>query len=209
MACADCNNGWMSRLELAMAEHIAPWLHETCPLTPEAALVLASWALKTHLVLSCIEGNVRRFGDDAEEYVVPDATRARQLFEADESWLTTTTVGAARSFGTNRFGYVFGNPVVLPVGQRYANRRSASASIVTVGGLQLWLVAPILGGSVRLPRGIRLVRDGLLAAALPYRPLVGDLDDIVVDNGEHNIKDVMDYSLAEAQRLEAEKANGS
>jgi hypothetical protein len=60
-----------------------------------------------------------------------------------------------------------------------------------MGNLQVWVASPILGGDVYMPRDVRPIVRDLRFSQLAYRPLMRDLGVIVVDNGEHDIEQVM------------------
>ncbi len=52
--CAQCNHGWMSRLETWTAPHLTPLiLGEASTITPEGARLMAMWTLKT--AITCQE----------------------------------------------------------------------------------------------------------------------------------------------------------
>src|SRR5215211_5988786 len=132
LVCERCNNGWMNTIEHRMAS-VAEWCGpRPLPLSRAHLDSLCAWALKTYFVLSAIEGGIRNFGHDGSDFdVLPDFTRARQLHKADAQAFEGVAVGLARCSEEGRFGYVFGNPTVVPEGPRYANRRSAGSAIIT------------------------------------------------------------------------------
>jgi hypothetical protein len=203
--CERCNNGWMSQLEDRMAL-VAEWSHSR-----SLALCLAdfdslrAWALKTYFVLTAVEGGIRSFRNSGSDFgVIPDVTRARQLYEANSEAFEGVTFGLARVAEAGRFAYNFGNPTVIPQGPRYASCRSAGSAIITVGYLQLWIVVPFFPtAQVRLPRRVRLATVGLRTGGLRSMPLVPRLDDIVVDNGEHDIVNILDHLNAWAKAQSA------
>jgi hypothetical protein len=203
LVCDRCNNGWMNTIEHRMAS-VAEWCgSRSLRLSPAHLDSLCVWALKTYFVLSAIEGGIRKFGDDGSDFgVIPDVTRARQLYEANAQAFEGVTVALAQFSEEGRFGYIFGNPTVVPQGPSYANRRSAGSAVVTVGRLQIWIVVPLSifrTAQVKLPRRVRRVTVGLQFGALRTMPLVPRLDDIVVDNGEHDIVDIIDRLQAWAE----------
>jgi hypothetical protein len=186
VVCEPCNNGWMNRLEDAMA-NLAPWLANGDEALGEVrTLGVRSWALKTHLILCYLAGNARNVGENEQEYaVLPNFTLARQLYESDVEAISGLAVGLARVRGNGSFGYAFGNPTVVPVGPNYTARTAAVASIITVGGLQVWIATSLRPADVRAPAVA--VSPELLARDLPTRVVLGDLDAIVVDHGDHDL----------------------
>lgn len=161
--CTSCNNGWMNRLEGNMAE-IAAWV--TGPgdqeLGTERAVVLRKWALKTHMLLCFIDGNAGRFGDESfeGEAVVPPVTPAKALYRGDAQILKHT-VGVSRSAAPTAFAWSFGSPASTAPGGIKGHPRFAPVSIVTVGGLQLWNVTPLLPARVTVPIGVQECRPEL------------------------------------------------
>jgi hypothetical protein len=203
LVCDQCNNGWMNTIEHRMAS-VAEWCgSRSLPLSPTHLDSLGMWALKTYFVLSAIEGGIRSFGGDQSDLgVIPDVTRARQLYQADAQAFEGVTVALARFSEEGRFGYIFGNPTVVPQGPRYANRRSAGSAVITLGRLQIWIVVPLSLFStarVTLPGRVRRARVGLRFGALRTMPLIPSLDDIVVDNGEHDIVNIFERLQAWAE----------
>jgi hypothetical protein len=129
--CARCNNGWMNALEHRMAG-LAVWATRTSsPLTVEHYESLRAWLLKTYLILTFIEGEVRGASRGADLTFIPNFTRARQLYEGDERAFVGLTLGLAAGPGDDRFAYVFGNPTVRPVGQHQGLNRVARGSVRT------------------------------------------------------------------------------
>ncbi|MGH2577713.1 MAG: formate/nitrite transporter family protein [Actinomycetota bacterium] len=102
--------------------------------------------------------------------------------------------GVARPHEPSRFAYAFGNPTVVPQGPRYASRKSAGLAIVTLGGLQAWVVDPTIFHAARIsfPKRVVILEPGLKCSALRGMPLVPRLEDVVVNNGEHDIVDLFD-----------------
>ena len=172
------------------------------PLTSNQAQTLRSWALKTYLVLSEMVGGARRFANNPEAPgVLPNPTRARQLYARDSEAFEGMAFGLARPKHTDRFAYAFGNPLVIPQGPRYASRKSAGLAIVTVGPLQLWTVDPTIFHNARIafPKGVTRLNATLTYSELDVMPIVPDLDTVVVDNGEHDIVEIMDRVTAWAK----------
>src|SRR6266536_2607727 len=168
LACDRCNNGWMNEVEHRMAS-VADWSgSRVLPLSPADFDGIRAWALKTYFVLSAIEGSIRSFGKGTSEFgVIPDFTRARQLYKANAEAFDGIAFGLARVAEEGRFAYNFGNPTVIPQGPRYASCRSAGTAVIAVGHLQLWIVVPFFPtAQVRLPRRVRLATVGLRAGML-------------------------------------------
>lgn len=162
--CTTCNNGWMNRLESRMAD-TANWLSGSSgePLGVARALDLRMWALKTHMLLCFIEGNAGHFGDDnfKEECVVPPVTPVKALYQGDLSAIGRCTVGVSRSASQTNFAWSFGYPKVTAPGGVKGHPRFAPLSVLTVGGLQLWTVVPLLPAQVTTPAGVQECRAGI------------------------------------------------
>ena len=203
LVCNECNNGWTNTVENRMAS-VAEWCsYHSSSLSAPQLDSLRRWALKTYFVLTAIEGGIRNFADGGSDFgVVPDFTRARQLYQGDVQAFEGVAIGLARCPEEARFGYSFGNPTVVPEGPRYANRRSAGSAVITVGHLQIWVAVPLsmfCTARVQLPRRVRPVRVGLRFGALRAMPLVPQLDGVIVNNGEHDIVEIMDRLQAWAK----------
>ena len=193
--CERCNNTWMNSLEHELASLSAWTASPTQPLAPAQVEVLRSWSLKTYLILCAMVGVTRRFTDEPQAPgVIPNFTRARQLYERDPRTFEGMAFGLARPHQTGRFAYAFGNPTVVPEGPRYAGRKSAGLAIVTLGILQVWVVDPTIfhAAQVNFPKRVTIIRSGLKYSSLRRMPLVPRLEDVVVDNGEHDIVELMD-----------------
>lgn len=188
--CECCNNTWMNSLEHEFAA-LAPWVDSSeSPLSLSQLQTLQAWSLKTYLLLSVMVGNARQFvSDPTGPGVIPSFTRARQLYEDDSAAFEGMAFGLARPYRSDGFWYAFGNPRVVPQGPRYANRKSAGAAIVTIGRIQLWIVDPTIfhTAETRFPRRVAHARAGLQSDQLRGMPLLPSLDEIVVNNGEHDI----------------------
>jgi hypothetical protein len=204
--CERCNNTWMNDLEHDFA-NLASWVGSSdVPLSSSQLQALQAWSLKTYLVLSVMVGNARQFVEDpAGPGVIPSFTRARQLYEKNSAAFGGMAFGLARPHRSVGFSYAFGNPRVVPEGPRYANRKSAGIAIVTIGAIQLWTVDPTIfhSAAVRFPNRVTNTRSGLRYNALRGMPPVPSLDDVVVDNGEHDI-----VSLREGLEAWAERHSG-
>lgn len=199
LPCETCNSGWMNDLELEMKSMVAPWTRGHGPqLGGAAEKVLIRWSLKTHIVLAAIDGGTRAFGDRSTELkpsVVPEATRARKLYDGANDAADGTTVGVAQVAASN-YLWGFGNPRVTPIGPTFANHRSASVSCLNLGQLQLWVVAPVFpAASVRLPPKVRRVTRRLEFGRLTFASCgEPDLRAAVVDNGHHDLDEVFAHA---------------
>jgi hypothetical protein len=200
--CEGCNNTWMNGLEQRMAA-LASWVDsQDQTLTPEQIESLKAWSLKTYLVLSVMVGGIRQFMDRPEAPgVIPSLTRARQLYERDIHAFDGMAFGLARPHHGGRFAYAFGNPRVIPQGPGYANQKSAGLAIITLGMLQVWVVDPTIfhAAQIRFPRRVFNVEPGMKYSTLRSMPVVPRLEDVTVDNGEHNIHDLTARLLAWAR----------
>jgi hypothetical protein len=86
----------------------------------------------------------------------------------------------------------------LPQGPRYASRKSAGLAIIGLGSLQVWVVDPTIfrAAKITFPGPVFVAEPGLTYRALRLMPLVSSLDDVVVDNGEHDIAEVIERLTA-------------
>lgn len=193
--CERCNNTWMNDLEHDFA-NVASWVRSSdVPMSSSQLQALQAWSLKTYLVLSVMVGNARQFVEDpAGPGVIPSFTRARQLYEKDSAAFEGMAFGLARPDRSFGFSYAFGNPRVVPEGPRYANRKSAGTAIVTIGAIQLWIVDPTIfhSAAVRFPDRVINARTDIKYGALRGMPMLPSLDDVVVDNGDHDIVELID-----------------
>jgi hypothetical protein len=85
------------------------------------------------------------------------------------------------------------------VGPRYASRKSAGLSIVTLGSLQVWTVDPTIfhNATIIFPRrNVTDLKQGLMYTDPQEMPVVPDLDSVVVNNGEHDVVEIMDRVTA-------------
>ncbi len=66
---------------------LSGWMtaNPSVPLTVEHYQSLRAWALKTYLILTFIEGEVRNASKGADLTFIPNFTRARQLYEGDDA----------------------------------------------------------------------------------------------------------------------------
>jgi hypothetical protein len=193
--CERCNSTWMNTLEHEVAG-LATWVASPDQsLTPVQMDSLRRWALKTYLVLSVMIGETRRFSRNPQAPgVIPNFTRARQMYEKDARAFDGMAFGLARPFQTDRFAYAFGNPTVVPQGPRYASRKSAGVAIVTLGPLQVWVVDPTFfhEAEISFPMRVAVVEPGLKYSELRGMPVVPRIEDVTVDNGEHDIIELID-----------------
>ena len=195
LPCQRCNSGWMNELEDGMESLVAPWTRgHGGHLGGTAENVLMRWSLKTHIVLAALEGGTRAFASRSAESkpsVLPEATRARNLYAGENDATAGIVVGVARVASSN-YLWGFGNPRVLPIGPKFANARSASVTCLNLGEVQLWIVVPAIpSATVRLPPKVRRVTRHLDFGRLTYAPSSEpDLGAAVVDNGHHDIDDV-------------------
>ncbi len=69
--CAECNNGWMSRIESKTKPVLAPLLDDRLSAIDSSnQSMLASWAVKTSMVLECLNPNRSRFYTDDERQMM-------------------------------------------------------------------------------------------------------------------------------------------
>lgn len=192
MVCKRCNNTWMNDLEHDFAA-LASWCHaRDRGLASNEVDCVRAWCLKTYLVLSVMVGGTRRFAETPEAPgVIPDFPRARQLYAKARNVFDGMAFGLSRPYERGQFAYAFGNPTVVPQGPRYASRKSAGLAIVSLGLLQVWVVDPILPGArTTFPKQVVSPSPDLTYGGLRGTPLLPELDDVVVDNGEHDIVEV-------------------
>jgi hypothetical protein len=200
--CEQCNNEWMNVLEHDLAS-LASWTGSLDQsLSPAQVEILRAWSLKTYLILSAMVGGTRRFVDEPEaKGVIPNFTRARQLYENDPRAFDGMAFGMARPYEAGRFAYAFGNPTVTPQGPRYASCKSAGLAIVSLGTLQVWVVDPTIftAAQISFPKRVTALASGLKYNSLRGMPIVPRLEDVVVDNGEHDIGELVDSLIAWAR----------
>lgn len=194
LPCAACNSGWMNHLETGMAA-VARWMRaRENGITRESLHNLRRWLLKSYIVMTAMDGGIRRFGTADNFSMVPEATRASRLCAGSAEAFQGVAVAYARRRRPfpNNFGYAIGNPTVLPRGPQYANCRSAGAAVFVLGLLEAWIVVPVLTPTVALPSGLRQLRPGDRFRSLPSRGGLPDIADIVVNNGEHDWPAIVD-----------------
>lgn len=69
--CAKCNNGWMSRLESKTEPILLSILNDKlCAINSSSQLMLACWAVKTTMVLECLNPNRPWFYTDDERQLM-------------------------------------------------------------------------------------------------------------------------------------------
>lgn len=213
LVCRSCNQGWMNQLEHEMAS-VIDWVRAGSRALGQSQLsALRRWALKTHIVAAAIEGATRRFGrDDSPAQVLPEATRARQLYEGDDSVHETVGYAAARAADSSGFAYAFGNPNVEPLGPRYAGRATASATFIRLGPLLLWVVTPFipLAKAIVAPQELRMpTADLTYGELISPDPGADPLGCITVQNEEHDIDEfleLMQLAVTESQRNSRDSA---
>jgi len=196
LVCERCNNTWMNALEHRMAE-VAAWTSRPNRGLPVPGFeTMRAWALKTYLVLSVMVGEARRFSDRPESPgVIPNFTRARQLYEDDPAAFDGMAFGLARlDTEAGRFAYAFGNPTVEPNGTRYAGQKSAGLSIVTLGSLQIWAVDPLFfhEAEIQFPKAVTRLEPGVSYGSLRPTPTLPHLEDVIVTNPEHDVAALFD-----------------
>lgn len=169
LPCRECNQGWMSSLEVAAAETFKRWVGGRRPLGAEGLRIVKRWMLKNFVVFGAVHGDTRtpfrRNSETGElEYaaaVLVEPRRAQALrADLDEAY-DNVDLGAART-ETSMFTEGFGNPTVLPKGPTALNARSAGVLALNLTPLQLWVVVRPLGGTTRLPGSVTRLRAGRL-----------------------------------------------
>jgi hypothetical protein len=157
LPCGVCNSGWMSALEVEAAKAIHRWQRSRNKVGTKDASTIMRWCLKTYIVLSAVEGRIRQVpeGDETPAWgVMPETTRARQLFQGDPVALDGVRVGASLVSSSNRL-YGFGNPEIRSPHGGIAPNVSAGVSFVTLDNLRLWTVVALdVGAEIRLPPGV-------------------------------------------------------
>ena len=100
-----------------------------------------------------------------------------------------------------QFAYAFGNPTVVPKGPRHASVKSAGVAIVSLNIVQVWIVDPTIfhAAQISFPSGVRQLKPGLRSRDLRAKPLVPHLETVTVDNGDHDIIEVIDRLQAWAR----------
>lgn len=191
LPCRGCNSGWMNDLELAMRDEVAPWVRDgAVELGASALSVLLRWALKTHIVLSAMEGNIRRFGrKDWKKgpLVMPQPGRALRLASGDfDGALAGVVVALNRA--TEPGFTAFGNPTVVPQGPDHIGPASVSVSGVQLGRLEVWAIVPVFpSAKVKLPASLAPATPSCVFNALPAGTrMQATLPRIVVDHGHHS-----------------------
>lgn len=91
--CRACNNGWMSQLETRSQHLLQPLLTgERCELGPAGQTILATWGLKTGMVLEALDSVHQRVYSAAEraqlrtDGTIPWRTSVWLAASADPSW---------------------------------------------------------------------------------------------------------------------------
>jgi hypothetical protein len=188
LPCGPCNSGWMNNLEIGMGA-VARWMRaRENGITADTLKNLKRWLLKSYIVMTAMDGGIRRFGTSGTFSMIPEATRAARLCEGSDEAFDRLAFGFGRRRTPfpNNFGYVLGNPTVLPAGPGYANCRSAGAAVFALGLLEAWIVVPVLTSNITLPPRLRELRVGDRFRSLPYTDGLPDIGEVVVHNGEHD-----------------------
>lgn len=190
LACRRCNNGWMGDLENEM-RLVARWINgRTNGISPSTLRSLRRWLLKTHMVLSFIEGGTRRFGSSDDFDIIPQVSHGRRLYEGDDGVFESVAFGFARRATpvSNAFGYLVETPLILHNNGVELNRRGASVSTLDLGLLRTFCVVPFLDGAeITMPSGCADLRPGTTFKRLPRVERVGPTNAIAVDYGEKDI----------------------
>ena len=203
LPCRACNSTWMNDLEHGMAA-VARWTRaRENALTVEADRTLRRWLLKTYIVVAAIAGGSRRFGTTDDFYLLPEATRARLLWENSDEAFDRVGFGFARWGTAGSFMYCVGNPTVVPSGDGYASCRSAGALTLNLGTLSTCVVVTHLANEVTIPAPYRALEPGDRYRDLRRTSRLLQTDEIVVDNGEHDIRQMNADLIAWAQRQDA------
>lgn len=164
LPCGSCNSGWMSALEVELVRSIRRWQKSQARLGRSQSLAVKRWCLKTYIILSAVEGSIRKMteGDETPLWrVMPEATRARLLAVEDNGAFKGVKFGASLVANSSRL-YGFGNPDIRSPHGGLTPNVSAGALFVTLGNLRLWTVVAFdRDAQVRLPPGIAEVRSHL------------------------------------------------
>jgi hypothetical protein len=185
LPCASCNSSWMNDLEEGMGG-VARWMRaRENGITRLTLRNLERWLLKSYIVMTAMEGGIRRFGSDDTFSMIPDATRAKLLREESDEAFDRVAIGYGRRAKPfpNNFGYVVGNPTVLPRGPQYANFRSAGAAVFALGQLEAWIVVPVLAPTID---PLRRLRAGDRFRSLGLTSGMPDVACATVHNGQHD-----------------------
>ena len=197
LACASCNSGWMSELEQRAARSLSSWRAQPMLRVGRTRLeVIHAWMLKSFFVLMWAHGGVKaqtkafaQGGTDWSAAVVPDVRRALAL--ANGRFLDAcrgTDLAVVRTDSAVLHGY--GNPTAVPVGPGWLNCRVAGVLAVTLGGVQLWLVVPLVPGlPTRFPEPVQRLHATTALADVPFVPdFTPDPTRVTVDVRPHGIQ---------------------
>lgn len=160
LPCGNCNSGWMNDLETSMGA-VARWMcARENGITTETLRNLERWLLKSYIVMTAMDGGIRSFGTNDSFSMIPEATRASRLYMGSNEAFDRMGIGYGRRRQPfpNNFGYVIGNPKVVPTGPRFANCRSAGVAVFALGRLEAWIVVPVLTPTITLPAALRPLR---------------------------------------------------
>ena len=171
LPCASCNNGWMSSLEVDFARTVTSWKRGRNRLGKHRARTIEQWLLKTYIVLGAAEAQTRDVGAVGETppwRVMPEATRARQLFEGDDAAFAGTRVGASQITSSRRL-YGFGNPAIESPHGGLAPHISAGACFITLENRRLWIVVAFdTEATIHLPPGVSGLTPHVRPGSLNY-----------------------------------------
>jgi hypothetical protein len=202
LPCRACNSGWMNELEHNMAA-VARWARAgRNGITAPVYDGFLRWLLKTYIVFTALDGGIRRFGTESDDFhMLPEVTRAHLLWERSPEALDGVTFAFAKSWREG-VSYSFGNPTVVPQGEQYAGCRTAGALVLQLGQIvSCVVVASPLANSVSVPAPYRALRAGDTYRRLRSAAGILDPELIVVDNGEHNIHEInaalLEWAVAE------------
>lgn len=186
LPCRDCNQGWMSSLEVAAAETFEHWVGGRAPIGADGLRTVTRWMVKNFIVFGAIHGDTRtpfRRSESGElEYaaaVLVEPRRARALREDTDDAYDNVDVGAARTV-KSVFTEGFGNPIVRPTGPGVLNARSAGVLGLNLPPFQLWAVVRPRGGTTRLPEGVKRLRTSTSWRHLRTRSPYVDPTSVVV-----------------------------
>ena len=130
--CAQCNNGWMSQLEVVAARALSPLVVGTAvAVDPADAAALTAWVQKTALVSMCMLSSAERKDDGG----LP-AEECRALYELRHQLLPLpdSQLWITRYSGTQRLGAAYVTPMAVRIhGIAEPDRPQAYAATIVVG----------------------------------------------------------------------------
>ncbi len=157
IACAECNNGWLSDLENAAAAAFDAWLRDG-RLEADGYDSVSRWLATRLHVWSLRDGRWRDLEqaiERGEGAVIPNFNRAGRLAAGAEDATEGLVTGAARSDGS--VGYGFGNARTHPNGIR---KPFTAVLALSLPPLQLWVADSQFESDIRLPTGVIKLRSG-------------------------------------------------